>query len=215
MLKQDLQVSTNDLLLVLRAFKRVVNRQFSKIQYRIANQKITRPTKAVPRLYQLLSRRVSVRAITLTREVYDRYLPEGAEGKQPIPPNCDCNSKNTSGIPCIHIQRRYGDDHKQLEPDLFHQHWHLYGVDDAPPIDPTLLIQDPLRARRRGRPRGARNLPSTQNTQSSPDPLTQDSSIHRDPSSWEVSRGRVRGTGRGRGRGRGTGHGRGRGRGET
>jgi hypothetical protein len=76
-----------------------------------------------------------------------------------------------------------------LLPELFHPHWHLYALGDAPPIDPVLLIQDPLPIRRRGRPAGATNFsqaPSTQAPSTQDDVLTPfDRSTQREPSSYE------------------------------
>ncbi|KAJ6126055.1 hypothetical protein N7471_010548 [Penicillium samsonianum] len=223
LIKLGLQASNNYLLVVLRSFHHSVDEQFSKIKQKIDDQKRRTARRPEP-LYQLLYGRISVRAIEYTKETYTRFLPIG-DDKPEIPLLCDCNSKQTSGFPCIHIIKEHNDkDNGRIGPDLFHQQWHLYSV-DAPPIDPLLLIQDPLRVRRRGRPRGARNLPSS--TAATTEPSTQDTSIHREPSSWESSRGQVRGAGRGAGRGRaqgsqvvpratrGTGRGRDRGRGQS
>ncbi|CRL17567.1 unnamed protein product [Penicillium camemberti] len=149
------------------------------------------------------------------KDLRAHYLLEG-DDKPPIPPLYTCNSKHTSGYPCIHIIKEYEDEHKYLEPELFHQHWHLHRI-SAPPINPILLLQEPLQVRRRGRPRGARNFisqsttqqaiqESTQDILSSPDPLTQDRSTRREPSAFEhvLSQEGGRGRGRRRGRGRGT-----------
>ncbi|KAJ5316909.1 hypothetical protein N7508_001417 [Penicillium antarcticum] len=96
LLKQDLQVSTNDLLVVLRTFENAVKLQFQKVTAKIENEK-------------------------------------------------------------------YEVEKKSFKPELFHQHWYLYSV-STPPIDPLLLLQDPLQVRRRGRPQGARNFISGEGT---------------------------------------------------
>jgi hypothetical protein len=163
LIKQDLQVSVNDLLVVLRVFSRAVNLQFNKVKHKIHADKIRKLT-VIDTLYKLLVGRISSKAIQHTQAVFATYLPEG-EDKPQIPHVYNCNSKETSGFPCIHMLKQYDDaedtQNRMLKPKLFHQHWHLYSIDAAPPINLLLLLQDPLRVRRRGRPRGARNFAST------------------------------------------------------
>jgi hypothetical protein len=83
----------------------------------------------------------------------------------------------------------------------FHPHWYLTAPETLPPIDPRLLVLEPRIDRPRGRPMGAINRLTSQEQAS-----TQETSIHRDPSKFEVilreGRGRSRVRGRGRGRGR-------------
>lgn len=217
LLKQEIQVSTSDLLVILQGFGRVVNMQFAKIKLEIENDEIRNPTYP-EKLYKPLYKHVSTRAIKHTHALRTIYLPP-AEDKPTIPPVCTCNSKETAGFPCIHLIKQYLDEGKGLEPDLFHPHWHLRGV-NTEPIDRRLLVQDPHPVRRRGRPRGARNFisqqgntgvstpvtrpastqQSTQFIQSSPDPLTQyKRSVHRDPSSFEYTLAQEGSRGRGRG----------------
>lgn len=244
MLKQDLHTSTNDLLVVLERFEQVVDGQFDVIKVNLANARKGTPT-IHSSLFQLLHRHISAKAIKYVKETHDRYLPVGprTKPKSPIPATCDCDSMNTSGYPCIHIIQDAITANRSLIPRQFHQHWHLYKVNDRPPpIDPTLLIQDPAQVRRRGRPTGATNfsqitstpVTSTQVTQFSLDPLTQkltpfERSTQREPSAHEYvlegprgglsgrgGRARIRGAGPGRPRGsraRGGARGQGRGRG--
>ena len=188
LLKQDLKVSTNNLLVVLQTFERVIKLQFQKIDNKIANQKIRRLAKKEIRLFKSLFQRVSFKAIQLTKNLYSRYLLEG-EDKLPISPIYDCDSKETSGFLYIYLIQQYKKNEKSLEPYLYYQHQHLYNI-TAPPIDLLLLLRDPLYIRQRGRPRGARNFisqegPSQQSIQSSLDPLTKDRSTQRDPSGFE------------------------------
>ncbi|OGE47089.1 hypothetical protein PENARI_c066G04429 [Penicillium arizonense] len=199
LLKQDLQVSTNDLLVVLRTFENAVKLQFRKATDAIENEKIRSSTDSRwKHLFRLVVGRVSAKAMGYTKDVYNRFLPE-ADNKPLIPLLCRCNSKNTAGFPCIHLIRQYEEEKKSFEPELFHQHWHLYSV-SAPPINPLLLLQDPLQVRRRGRPQGARNfIGGGESTQAS----TQDASTQRDPSGFELILSQEGGRGRGRGRGRG------------
>jgi hypothetical protein len=239
LLKQDLHVSTKDLLAVISNFEMVIERQYQKNRAAIASERIRRPTN-LAFIYQLLGMRISRKAIGYVEAVEKLYLPPG-EGKPLIPPICDCNSKETAGYPCIHIIKRHLDENNQLSLSLFHQQWHLYALGEAPPIDPRLLIQDPLPVRRRGRPRGARNnlrpatqtsdatitqasstqIPSSQSivpsTQFADDnePLTPfERSTQREPSGHEIITAAVTGRGRGQNRGHGRGQG-GRGTGGT
>lgn len=130
---------------------------------------------------------------------------------------------NTTGFPCIHIIQEAIQADRGLVPQQFHPHWHLYAIEDAPPIDRILLVQDPLPVRRRGRPAGAMNFSQATSTQATSSqilsipepPLSQfDRSTQREPSAYEYvaegprggrggrgGRGRIRGTGAGRPRG--------------
>ncbi|KAJ5504744.1 hypothetical protein N7463_007618 [Penicillium fimorum] len=178
-------------------------------------------------IYQLLGKRISRKAISYVQAIEKIYLPP-SDGKPPIPPICDCNSKETAGYPCIHIIKKHLDEKRQLSPSLFHQQWHLYAL-----------------IRRRGRPRGARNnirppaqvpatqsdaammqapltqvpssqsvVPSTQITDDN-EPLTPfERSTRREPSGHEIIAAAITGRGRGQSRGRGRGRG-GRGTGGT
>ena len=92
--------------------------QFNKITAKIENEKVRRSTN-LWRLFKLVDRRVSLKAIELTKDVYNRYLPK-AEDKPPVPPICRCNSKNTAGFPCIHLIMQYEEEEKSFEPELFH-----------------------------------------------------------------------------------------------
>lgn len=107
LLKQDLHVSTRHLLSVLTNFEMVVEGQYQKYRAQIASERVKRPTK-IPYLYQLLINRISQRAISYTRSIHDQYLPL-AEKKPQIPLICDCNSKETSGYPYIHIIKQHID----------------------------------------------------------------------------------------------------------
>jgi hypothetical protein len=126
------------MLVVLRSFGYSVDGQFSKVKNALANEKIRTP-KRPERLYQLLYGRISVKAIQLTKSTYDRFLLVG-DDKSEIPLLCNCNSKQTSGFLCIHIIKTIDDREGRLESDLYHAQWHLYSVNDAPPINPLLLI---------------------------------------------------------------------------
>lgn len=139
LLKKDLQTSTNDLLKVLENFQRAIERQYTNIRHQTAIEQHRRPTK-LDSLYKLIINRISMRAIRHIEKVANHYLPKGADGKAPIPFSCLYNSKETTGFPCIHLIKQYQDEHRSLEPELFHQHWHLYDLAEAPPIDPLLLV---------------------------------------------------------------------------
>ena len=94
--------------------------QFNKITAKIENEKVRRST-TLWRLFKLVDRRVLLKAIELTKDLYNRYLPE-AEDKPPVPPICRYNSKNTAGFLCIHLIIQYEEEEKSFELELFHQH---------------------------------------------------------------------------------------------
>jgi hypothetical protein len=73
----------------------------------------------------------------------------------------------------------------------FHPHWYLTTPESLPPIDPRLLVLEPQKNRTRGRPKGAKNKPTSQEELEA---STQDTSTHRIAS--RHGRGRPRGTGR-------------------
>jgi hypothetical protein len=141
---------------VLENFQSAIERQYTNIRHQTAIEQRRRPTKLDP-LYTLITGRISEKAIQHIQAVANQYLLERV-GKSPIPLECQCNSKDTTGFLCIHIIKEYQDTHRRHEPDLFHPQWHLYDLTEAPPIDPQLLVQNPLPVRRRGRPRGAANF---------------------------------------------------------
>lgn len=219
LLKKDLHTSANDLLVVLTSFERTINRQYANIQHTIATEQVRKAIKQSS-LYTKLTYRISSRAIKHVESIRHHYLPEGQD-KPLIQPICTCRSKETTGFPCIHLIKQYQDTHRSFEPELFHEQWHLYKLGEAPPINPLLLVCDPLPVRRRGRPRGAANFvqPSQpSNTQQRAQQSTQDTmfdrSTQRELSAFEYvlppqERGRGRRGRRGAGPGRPPGRGRG------
>ena len=194
LLKSDLYTSTNDLLVILRNFERVVNRQYTNINQNIEAEQVRRPIK-LPSLYDHLVFQISSRAMRHVDKIIKQYLPQGADEKPPIPSYCNCRSKETAGFPCIHLIIQYIDENKSFEPSHFHQQWHLWPPGKAPNINPLLLVQDPLLVRRRGRPRGAANFvrPSQASSQQSTQQSTRESrqnitfnqSTQREPSAFE------------------------------
>lgn len=121
LLKRNLYTSTNDLLKVLESFEDTIKRQFANIRHQIAIEQHRLPTRLNP-LYKIIIKRISNRAIQHIKAVANRHLPEGVDGKAPIPLICLCNSSNTTGFPYIHLIKQYQDEHRSFEPDLFHQH---------------------------------------------------------------------------------------------
>ena len=120
LLKQDLQVSTNDLLVVLRTFENAVKLQFQKVTAKIENEKVRRSTDSRwKQLFRLVLRRISAKAMEHTKDVYNRFLLV-SDKKPPIPPLCRCNSLNTAGFPCIHLIMQYEVEKKSFKPELFY-----------------------------------------------------------------------------------------------
>jgi hypothetical protein len=62
LLKQDLQVSINDLLVLLQNFDRVINLQFNKIITQIENKKVRKPANS-RNLFNSLAKRILIKAI--------------------------------------------------------------------------------------------------------------------------------------------------------
>ncbi|KAJ5082771.1 hypothetical protein N7532_011814 [Penicillium argentinense] len=166
LLKQDLHTSTKDLLAILDNFELVINRQYKKIKGQIAVERDKAPCRELPMIYQSIIKRVSLAAIDYVEATYDIFLP-GAEGKPLIPPDCHCNSRITSGYPCIHVIAKHTEEKQPFSLDDFQPQWHLYRIGNAPPVDPILLIQNPHVIRRRGRPAGCRNNLQSRPIQSS------------------------------------------------
>ncbi|CAI7615894.1 unnamed protein product [Penicillium viridicatum] len=106
LLKQDLHVSTNDLLVVLQNFKRVVDRQFARIQYEIESEKIRRPTELSPR-DKLLINRIPSRANQHVKDVVIRYLPKGED--KPYPSELQLQFEGHSRIPMFDAWEDQGE----------------------------------------------------------------------------------------------------------
>ncbi|KAJ5582986.1 hypothetical protein N7535_001606 [Penicillium sp. DV-2018c] len=125
LLKKDLYVSTNDLIVILQSFERALKERYAMVRHEIEAAKIRNP-RSIRSMYRLLVGRISSKAIKLTEEIYSGYLP-GADGKPQIPLECTCNSKETAGFPCIHTLKQYEEVKKVLSrPSSIHSG--IYGA---------------------------------------------------------------------------------------
>jgi hypothetical protein len=64
----------------------------------------------------------------------------------------------------------------------FHPHWYLTTPESLSPIDPRLLVLEPQKNRTRGRAKGAKNKPTSEEELEA---STQDTSTHRIASGFE------------------------------
>ncbi|OJD27461.1 hypothetical protein ACJ73_01151 [Blastomyces percursus] len=140
-------------------------------------------------LFVTLHTKISPYAIKLVADIRDQFLPVGGPNTSPIPGVCTGKTTTTLGVPCIHVIRDFIAQGTPLECTQFHSQCHLAPI-SLNPIDPRLLLLNPLIIRTRGRPAGATNRISTAEL-----------STRRDPSGFEYVDGPARGRGRGRGRG--------------
>ena len=62
----------------------------------------------------------------------------------------------TIGLPCAHVVRDRLKINSSLHPDDFHTQWRLDRRADLPPIDPALLLRDPVKLRARGKDNGTK-----------------------------------------------------------
>lgn len=137
-----------------------------------------RPTGATFLVHNV-ARKISLKIIYRIQKLVKDYLPPGGEDKREIPPECRCISAQTTGYPCIHIIKDHWEAKRSLTLAHFHHHWHLFTA-EAPPIDARLLAREPRTLpRSRGRPAGS--ISSTRAN------ARQDSSIHRDALSCEIT----------------------------
>ena len=60
------------------------------------------------------------------------------------------------GLPCARIIQERLLANGELQPDDFHLHWRLDRLAALPPIDPTLLLRDPVKIRAWGKDDGKR-----------------------------------------------------------
>lgn len=211
-LKRDLHVSTNDLLGVVQSFERTVTNQHINLQQQIDDERIKKQPHHLDFLFRNLLGKIANHAIRLVVKIRDYYLPVGP-GKAVIK-DCTGTTRKTLGIPCIHEIQTYVNAKNTLGMAQFHPHWYITTLESLPPIDPRLLVLEPQRNRTRGRPKGAKNKPTSQEEASTQATATdtqsiQDSSTHREASRFEVilQEGRGRRCGRGRGRSHGGGRG--------
>ena len=154
-LKRDLQVSTNDLLTVIRSFERTVTNQHANLQQQLADARITKPIQYLSFLFTNVLTKISRHAIGKVAAIRDAYLPPGRDKKEIK--ECTGATTRTLGIPCIHVIKSHVDEQRPLSIDQFHRHWHLHAPETLPPVDPRLLLLEPRVNRTRGRPAGAIN----------------------------------------------------------
>ena len=123
--------------------------QHIRIQHELADERIKRPLSLLIPLFRDILNKVSTFALSKAFAIYSRYLPIG-QGKDPIKP-CTGVTKRTQGIPCIHDIKRLYDSGQSLQMTDFHVHWHICPQNNDP-IDPRLLVREPVVVRSRGRP---------------------------------------------------------------
>jgi hypothetical protein len=175
-----LKRSVADLLTVIRSFEQTVTNQHELFKKALDQGRISKPTHMLksPLVGDVLTK-ASQHALRKVFNIHDRYLPPGP-GKEEIPPLCSRNTKRTMGIPCIHIIKECVDMQRPLSLGQFHEQWYLYRHEDLPPVNPRMIVLEPhVVESGRGRPAGATNIPTSQQTG------RQDTSTRREPSAFE------------------------------
>jgi hypothetical protein len=145
---------------VIQSFERTVTNQHVNIQQHIEDEKIMKQLHHQEFLFRNLFGKIANGAIRLVIKIQKAYLPVGP-GKTPIK-DCTGTTRKTLGIPCIHGIQPYVLAKNTLGMVQFHPHWYLTTPDSLPPIDARLLVLEPQKNRTRGRPRGAKNKPTSQ-----------------------------------------------------
>lgn len=184
MLKCDLQDSTNDLLESVKSFERTVSNQHRRIHQQIADDLVRRPLRFLTPLLRDVVNKISSHALYKVLEIHDRYLPVGS-GKTQINPECSGVTKQTMGLPCIHISLKCVDIGRSLSIHEFHARWRIYETDENHPVDPRLFVLEPNIVQTRGRPAGSINQPTASQIITSQQATQQDASTRREPSAFE------------------------------
>jgi hypothetical protein len=70
-------------------------------------------------------------------------------GRNKLPSICSHTIKRTHGLPCRHLYLEKKAQGLSFTVNDFHNHWRIDRLQDLPPIDPILLIKDPIRVRSR------------------------------------------------------------------
>jgi hypothetical protein len=167
-LKHYLQVSTSDLKTVLDKIALMLANQHVEHKATLALAQSRLPHDVNIPLFVELIGRVIPFALRKVLIQYQRALPL---------PECMKAFTTSMGLPCAHIiqERRFHQEDIYLHD--FHPHWHFVRPDpNASPGNIQLgpvMVREPLVARPRGRPRGARNRQPASSTQ-------------RDPSAFEL-----------------------------
>lgn len=69
-------------------------------------------------------------------------------------PVCTGTFTTTLGLPCAHTVQERLLQKSALQPEDFHPQWHLDYPAERPPVDPILLLRDPVKVRARGKDNG-------------------------------------------------------------
>src|SRR3954464_3351617 len=69
-------------------------------------------------------------------------------------PTCTRTFTTTLGLPCAHIVQDRLLQKSSLRPEDFHPQWYLDNPAERPPINPILLLRDPVKVRAHGKDNG-------------------------------------------------------------
>ncbi len=150
-LKHALQVSTGDLKTVVDRISHVLTNQHIEYLAAVDTAKMRVPLALRIALLRDLVGRISPHALRKVFEQYERLTVTAT-----VLPACTNVFTTTMGLPCSHrIQERLASN-GVLALDDIHCHWHLERPIVPVPIDPRLLVVDPMVIRPRGRAPGSR-----------------------------------------------------------
>jgi hypothetical protein len=100
-LKQDLEVSTHDILLTIQSIECTITYQHQEVQTGLKKDYINIPLRLLSPLFNQVVKKVLSYALAKVASLHNKYLPPGP-GKKSIPTEYTGVTRQTRGIPCIH-----------------------------------------------------------------------------------------------------------------
>jgi len=153
LIKRELMVSTNDVVIVVNALVRTLKDQHVARKVVLECAKVNLPIKLLILLFRNVVGKVAPQALHRMLDIRDKQLSTGVATA--LPP-CTNMMKDSMGLPCVHVIDTYlRANAGSLQVTDFHLQWHLQPIATLPPLDPCLQIQEPDAIQPRGRPTGA------------------------------------------------------------
>src|ERR1700742_1819290 len=127
----------------IELYKGYLDRFNRSLEHRlvVTRERMDRQLRRDPVFYGL-HQSISVFALRKIREVVQL-----GHGKPPS--TCSHKIKTIHGLPCRHLYLEKKAQGLSLSPNDFHDHWRIDRLRDLPPIDPVLLIKDPIQIQSR------------------------------------------------------------------
>jgi hypothetical protein len=145
-IKRDLPHRRLHLREVIRLFQSYIKRRNEHIKYKLSNDRVRIDLKLrLNPLFNGLYESIS----TFAMDKVVKHIQSFKEGRTTGIGRCTNTFSYTWGLPCAHLYAERTSKGDSLRVDDFHIQWRLDRLRQLPPIDPLLLIKDPIRVRSR------------------------------------------------------------------